>query len=54
MPSIHLTDLAVSRLKTPGTYYDDATPAFGIRVGKNRKTWFVIRGPQRRLSALIT
>ncbi len=47
MPSIHFTDLAVSRLKTPGTYYDDTTPAFGIRVGKNRKTWFVIRGKQR-------
>lgn len=47
MPSIHLTDLAVSRLATPGTYYDDATPAFGIRVGKNRKTWFVIRGKDR-------
>jgi integrase len=47
MPSIHLTDLAVSRLKTPGTYYDDVTPAFGIRVGKNSKAWFVIRGPQR-------
>jgi len=47
MPSLHLTDLAVLRLKTPGTYYDDATPAFGIRVGKNRKTWFVIRGKDR-------
>jgi hypothetical protein len=39
MPSMHFTDLAVLRLKTPGTYYDDATPAFGLRVGKNRKTW---------------
>ena len=45
--SLHLTDLAVSRLKTPGTYYDDTTPAFGIRVGKHRKTWFVIRGKER-------
>jgi hypothetical protein len=47
MPSLHFTDIAVSRLKTPGTYYDDATPAFGIRIGKNRKTWFVIRGQER-------
>jgi len=47
MPSLHFTDLAVSRLKMPGTYYDDATPAFGLRVGKNRKTWFVIRGKGR-------
>jgi hypothetical protein len=29
MPSLHLSDLAVSRLNAPGTYYDDATPAFG-------------------------
>src|SRR4029077_5471496 len=47
MSSIHFTDLAVSRLKEPGTYYDDATPAFGLRVGKNRKTWFAIRGKER-------
>jgi integrase len=47
MPRIHFTDIAVSALRTPGTYYDDSTPAFGIRVGKNRKTWFVIRGRQR-------
>ena len=23
MPSLHFTDIAVSRLKTPGTYYDE-------------------------------
>ena len=44
MPSIHLTDIVVSRLKSPGTYFDETTPAFGIRVGKNRKTWIVMRG----------
>jgi len=43
----HLTDAFVSRLKTPGTYYDKTTPAFGIRVGKNRKTWIVVRGRDR-------
>lgn len=47
MPKTHLTDVVVSRLKTPGTYFDDSTPAFAIRVGKNRKTWFVIRGRER-------
>jgi hypothetical protein len=41
---LHFTDLAVSRLKTVGIYYDSSTPAFGIRIGKNRKTWLVIRG----------
>lgn len=47
MPRIHLTDVVVSRLQQPGTYYDKTTPAFAIRVGKNRKTWFVIRGRER-------
>ncbi|HEX5210410.1 MAG TPA: Arm DNA-binding domain-containing protein, partial [Pseudolabrys sp.] len=44
---LHMTDIVVSRLKEPGTYYDATTPAFGLRVGKNRKTWFVIRGRER-------
>jgi hypothetical protein len=47
MPKTHLTDVVVSRLNTPGTYYDSTTPAFAIRVGKIRKTWFVIRGRER-------
>jgi integrase len=42
-----MTDIAVSRLKSPGTYHDTITKAFGLRVGKFRKTWFVIRGKQR-------
>jgi integrase len=42
-----MTDIVVLRLKQPGTYYDETTPAFGLRVGKNRKTWFVIRGRER-------
>jgi len=48
MPKAHLTDVVVSRLNLPGTYYDTTTPAFAIRVGKNRKTWFVIRGRGRQ------
>src|SRR5712691_2708251 len=47
MSSLHLTELAVQRLKTIGEYFDATTPAFGIRVGKHRKTWFVIRGKAR-------
>jgi len=47
MSRTHFTEIVVSRLKTPGTYYDHTTPAFGLRVGKNRKTWFVIRGRER-------
>lgn len=47
MPVEHLTDIVVSRLKQPGTYFDKTTPAFAIRVGKNRKTWIVIRGRER-------
>jgi integrase len=47
MPVAHLTDVVVSRLKEPGTYFDEHTPGFGIRVGKNRKTWIVVRGRER-------
>ena len=48
MPVTHLTDIVVSRIKSPGTYFDETTPAFGIRVGKNRKTWIVMRGTERQ------
>lgn len=47
MPRLHMTDIVVSRLKTCGTYFDETTPAFGLRVGKSKKTWFVIRGRER-------
>jgi integrase len=47
MPRLHLTDVVVSRLSQLGTYIDITTPAFGLRVGKNRKAWFVIRGRER-------
>ena len=47
MPRLHLTDVVVSRLSELGTYIDKTTPAFGLRVGKNRKAWFVIRGRER-------
>jgi hypothetical protein len=47
VPKAHLTDIVVQRLKLPGTYFDAAMPAFGIRVGKHRKTWIVMRGRER-------
>jgi hypothetical protein len=37
---LHMTDIVVSRLKERGTYFDETTPALGLRVGKNRKMWF--------------
>jgi integrase len=47
MPVLHLTDVVVRGLKSPGTYTDKSTPGFALRVGRNRKTWFVIRGKER-------
>ena len=44
MPSLHFTELAIQRLKTQGEFFDTTTPCFGVRIGKHRKTWFVIRG----------
>jgi integrase len=43
MPKIAFTDLSVRALK-PGTYFDTKTPAFGMRVGKHRRTWIVVKG----------
>jgi hypothetical protein len=43
MPKLAFTDLAVRSLK-PGTYFDTKTPAFGMRVGKHRRTWIVLKG----------
>lgn len=43
MSKISFTDLTIQSLK-PGTYFDLKTPGFGIRVGKNRRTWIVLKG----------
>jgi hypothetical protein len=53
MPVTHLTDVVVSPIKSPGTYFDETTPAFGIRVGKNRKTWIVMRGVERQPRSML-
>ncbi len=47
MPTTRLTDLTVRSLPM-GTHFDATTPAFGIRVGKHRRTWIVMRGQERR------
>lgn len=46
MAKVAFTELRIRNLR-PGAYFDEKTPAFGIRVGKNRKTWIVIRGRER-------
>jgi hypothetical protein len=43
---IHFTDLALRALP-PGVYFDRSIPAFGLRVGKSRRTWFIIHGTDR-------
>jgi integrase len=42
---IAFTDLAVRSLPE-GLHFDARTPRFGIRVGKNRRTWIVLQGPR--------
>ncbi len=46
MPVVRLTDLSIRSFKE-GSFYDDRTPGFGIRVGKHRKTWHVVKQPNR-------
>jgi hypothetical protein len=36
----HLTEIVVQRLAEPGTYRDQTTPAFGVRVGKKSNVPF--------------
>jgi hypothetical protein len=45
---MRFTDQTVRTLSV-GKYFDDTTPAFGIRVGKNRRTWIIQRGTDRRI-----
>jgi len=45
---MHFTDQTVQKLSV-GKYFDDKTPGFGIRVGKQKRTWVVQRGADRRI-----
>lgn len=49
MPVAHLTDITVRALKpAPNiTYWNQTTPGFGIRVGRQSKTWTIMRGAER-------
>ncbi len=49
MPRIQLTDIAVRALKADGQtdYWDTKTPGFGVRVGKNSKTFVAKVGNHR-------
>ena len=47
MGKLALTDLTIQRLKE-GMWWDTNLPAFGIRVGKHRKTFLVRIGRERR------
>ena len=52
MPTLTLTDLTVNALKSSEKqvkYFDKKLPAFGIRVGKKRKTFVVMMGRSRKL-----
>lgn len=55
MPKLTLTDISVQRLK-PGDrqtrYFDASLPGFGILVGKHRKTWFLMKGEDRKIVTL--
>ena len=49
MPKLRITDLALRALKSDRqeTFWDASLPAFGVRVGKNRKTFTVMVGRER-------
>lgn len=55
MPSTNLTDFTLQKLgyadKTL-THWDSNLPAFGIRVGKNTKTFVVSKGKERKVITL--
>jgi integrase len=51
VPNVHFTDITVRSLK-PGLYFDDVTPAFGLRVGKHRRTWIVVKGDRAHRSKI--
>ncbi len=44
--SAKFTDITIRSLPE-GLHFDARTPGFGIRVGKNRRTWLVVKGASR-------
>lgn len=53
---LRLTDVAIKRLAPPQsgqtTYWDDATPGFGIRLSQKSRSFVVMYGEKRRLKTL--
>lgn len=53
---LHLTDVAVKKLSPPEdgqvTYWDDATPGFGLRLSARAKSYVVMYGEKRQLKTL--
>lgn len=53
---LHLTDLAVKKLSPPTqgqvTYWDKATPGFGLRLSAQAKSYVVMYGEKRELKTL--
>ena len=49
----NLTDLLIQTLPE-GLHFDTKIPAFGIRVGKHRRTWLVVKGRNRTKVASAT
>jgi len=53
---LRLTDLAVRKLASPSrgqvTYWDEATPGFGVRCSSKSKSFVVMFGERRRLKTL--
>lgn len=53
---MRLTDLAIRKLPSPEkgqkTYWDDALPAFGVRVGARSKSFVIMYGKKRQLRTL--
>ena len=46
MTVIRFSDFGLRSLRE-GLYFDERTPAFGIRIGKRKSTWLVLKGPNR-------
>ncbi len=46
MPTLRFTDLSIKSLPE-GVYFDQRTPSFGIRIGKRRKTWLIVKDQAR-------
>lgn len=49
MSKLLFTDLALSKITEPGSYWDSSTRAFGLRVGKRSKTFMVVRSDGTRV-----